>query len=347
MKTWLIMLACSTVFFVGACADAPRTSDSRYKIVTRIHVDGDGGWDYITSDDSTGRLFVSHGTVVQVVDAKSGKTIGTIPDTKGVHGIAVAHDVGKGFASNGKDSSVTVFDLSTLKVLGKIPVTGLNPDAILYDAFSHSVYTFNGKTSNATVIDAKSEKVVATISLDGKPEFPASDGQGSIFDNIEDKNLVDVIDAKTMKVTRKFAVAPGEGPSALALDVTGNRLFIGCGNKLMVIADAKAGKVLASLPIGDHVDAAAWDPSLKRAYASCGDGTLTVVQEQADGSFKVLETVATQKGARTMALDKKTHHMYLPTAEFGPAPAPTADNQKPRPQVKPGTFVILDVETVK
>jgi DNA-binding beta-propeller fold protein YncE len=330
-----------------ASSISAQTPGSHYKIANRINVEGDGGWDYLAADDATGRLFVSHATVVQVVDAKSGKIIGTIPDTKGVHGIAVASDVHKGFTSNGKDSSVTVFDLSTLKVLGKVPVTGLNPDAILYDAFSNSVYAFNGKTSNATVIDAKSEKVAATISLDGKPEFAASDGQGSIYDNIEDKNLVDVIDAKTMKVTRKFAVAPGEGPSALALDVTGNRLFIGCGNKLMVIADAKTGKVLASLPIGDHVDAAAWDPSLKRAYASCGDGTLTVVQEQADGSYKVLETVVTQKGAKTMALDKKTHHIYLPTAEFGPAPAPTAENSKPRPQIKPGTFMILDMEMVK
>ncbi|HMD68781.1 MAG TPA: hypothetical protein VKF42_07850 [Chitinivibrionales bacterium] len=257
------------------CLDAlllAQTSRGHYRITNKIHVDGDGGWDYITADDSTGRLFVSHGTVVQVVDAKTGKIAGT----NGVHGIALARNVNKGFTSDGRDTAITVFDCTTLKVLQKVRVTGINPDAIVYDAFSHSVLAFNGKSSNATVIDAKTDKVTATIPLDGKPEFPAPDGHGSLYVNIEDRNVVEVIDTKTMKIERKFSIAPGESPTGLALDAAADRLFVGCGNKLLVIADAKAGKVLTSLPIGDHVDAVAFDPLYKRAYASCGDGTLTM-----------------------------------------------------------------------
>jgi YVTN family beta-propeller protein len=325
-----------------------QTSASQYKIAQKIHVDGDGNWDIIAVDDATGRLYVSHGSMVQVVDARTGKTVGTIPDTKGVHGTAVAQDCGKGFTSNGKDTSVTVFDLATNAVVEKVRVTGIGPDAITYDKYSHSVYVFNGKSSNATVIDAKTNKVTSTIALDGKPEFPVSDEKGSLYVNIEDKSIVEVIDTKATKVIRKFSVAPGEGPSPIALDIATNRLFIGCGNKLMVMADAKTGKILSSVPIGDHADGAAFDHVYKRAYASCGDGTLTVVQETSDGRrFNVLENVVTQKGAKTIALDPKTHHLYLPTAEFGPAPEATADNPKPKAAVKPGTFVVLDVETLK
>jgi YVTN family beta-propeller protein len=346
-KTFFVLSAALSLCTLALPSHAQK-STSRYKIAQKIHVDGDGGWDIIAADNSTGRLYVSHGTMVQVVDAKTGKTVGTIPDTKGVHGTAIARDAGKGFTSNGKDTSVTVFDLNTLAVTQKVKVTGIGPDAITYDKFSHSVYVFNGKSSNATVIDAKTNKVTATVALDGKPEFPVSNEQGLMYVNLEDKSLVEVIDTKAAKVIRKFPVAPGEGPSPIALDTTTNRLFIGCGNKLMVIADAKTGKILGSVPIGDHADGAAFDPGYKRAYASCGDGTLVVVQESADGGvFTVLENVITQKGAKTIALDAKTHHLYLPTAEFGPAPEATADNPKPRPAVLPGTFVVLDVETLK
>lgn len=345
-KAVLFLTAALTVCPLLALSSA-QTAESRYKIAQKIHVDGDGGWDIIAVDDSTGRLYVSHATMVQVVDTKTGKTVGTIPDTKGVHGTAIAPDAGKGFTSNGKDTSVTVFDLKTLAAIEKVKVTGIGPDAITYDKFSHSVYVFNGKSSNATVIDVKTNKVTATVALDGKPEFPVSDEHGSMYVNIEDKNIVEVVDTKTAGVTRKFPVAPGEGPSPIALDMSTNRLFIGCGNKVMVVADAKTGKILGSVPIGDHADGAAFDPVYKRAYVSCGDGTLVVVQEAADGTFSVLENVATQKGAKTIALDGKTHHLYLPTAEFGATPAATADNPKPRPAVLPGTFVVIDVETVK
>jgi YVTN family beta-propeller protein len=347
MKKTVLLLAVALCACPLLTLSHAETSASRYKMAQKIHVDGDGGWDIIAADDSTGRLYVSHATMVQVVDTKTGKTVGTIPDTKGVHGTAIARDADKGYTSNGKDTSVTVFDLNTLAVIEKVRVTGTGPDAITYDKYSHAVFVFNGKSGNATVIDVKTNKVTATVALDGKPEFPVSDEKGTMYVNIEDKNIVDVIDTKAAKVIRKFPVAPGEGPSPIALDMATNRLFIGCGNKVMVIADAKTGKILGSVPIGDHADGAAFDPVYKRAYVSCGDGTLVVAQEAADGKCSVLENVATQKGAKTIALDGKTHHLYLPTAEFGPAPAATADNPKPRPAIVPGTFAVIDVETIK
>ena len=345
MKKIRVFLAVTVILFPFVMVHA-QSPDSHYKIAGRFHLDGDGGWDYITADSGAGRMFVSHATMVQVVDEKTGKVVGVIPDTKGVHAAVIAADAGEGFTSNGKDTSLTVFDLSTLKVLRKISATGAGPDAMTYDAFSHAVFCFNGKSANATVIDAKTCKVAATIALDGKPEFPASDGKGLLYVNLEDKSLVEVIDTKAMKTVRSFSIAPGESPTGIALDNAKGLLFIGCGNKLMVVADVKSGKVIASLPIGDHCDGAAFDPVYKRAYASCGDGTLTVVQEEKNGVCRVLESVATQKGARTVAIDMKTHHLYLPTADFGPAPAPTPENPKPRPAILPGTFVVLDVETV-
>ncbi|MGA2507726.1 MAG: YncE family protein [Chitinispirillaceae bacterium] len=338
---FLIVCLISCLFVTSLNA---QTSVSRYKIASKIHVEGEGGLDYLTVDDSTGRLFVSHGTIVQVVDTKTGKLIGTIPNTIGVHGIALAQDLNKGFISNGKDSSVTIFNLKTLEFITKVPVTGQNPDAILYDKFSQSVFAFNGKTVNATVINAKTNKVISTIILEGKPEFPASNGSGTIYVNIEDKSLVEVINVQTLKVENKWPLTPGEEPTGMAIDNETHRLFIGCSNKLLVVLDAQTGKVDTTLPIGDHVDAIAFDPGNKRAYSSNGDGTLTVVQEENKDSFKVIENIVTQKGARTLALNGKTHHLYLPTAEFGPPLSPTAENPKPRPTIKPGSFVILDVE---
>ncbi|HUI92155.1 MAG TPA: hypothetical protein VLX68_07910 [Chitinivibrionales bacterium] len=344
-KMTVIFVIAATIFSYYVQVSA-QTAGSHYRIANKFHLDGDGGWDIITADSATGRVFVSHATMVQVMDGKTGKLLGVIPDTKGVHAAVIAADAGKGFTSNGKDTSITVFDLSTLKVLRKIAATGAGPDAMIYDAFSHAVFCFNGRSANATVIDAKTCNVAATVALDGKPEFPASDGKGLLYVNLEDKSLVEVIDTKAMKTVRSFSIAPGESPTGIALDNAKSLLFIGCGNKRMVVADVKSGKVIASLPIGDHCDGAAFDPVYKRAYASCGDGTLTVVQEEKDGACTVLETVATQKGARTVTINEKTHHLYLPTADFGLAPAPTPENPKPRPAILPGTFVVLDVETV-
>ena len=317
-----------------------------YKISNKYSITGDGGWDYITIDDSTHYLYISHGTITQVFDAKAGKLVATFNDTKGVHGIALAKDLNKGFISNGKDSSVTVFDMKKLTVIEKINVTGKNPDAILYDPFTHRVFTFNGRSSNSTVIDAKTDKVIGTIALEGKPEFAVSDEKGKIYVNIEDKSKLCMINPLTMKVEQTWSIAPGEEPSGLALDNKTHRLF-SVTDKLMVILDANTGKVITTLPIGDRVDGVSFDPIKKRAYSSNGDGTMTVVQEESENSFKVIATVKTQAGARTITIDKTTGKIYLPTAEFGEAPAATKENPHPRPVVKPGSFVVIEVETLK
>jgi DNA-binding beta-propeller fold protein YncE len=321
-----------------------QTKPSEYKLANKFPVAGDGGWDYLSVDESGGRIFVSHGMVVQVVNEKDGKLLGTIPDTKGVHGIAIASDLGKAYISNGRDSSVTIIDLNSLAFRSKVSVTGQNPDAILYDQFSQKVFVYNGRSSNATVIDALSDKVVATIKLDGKPEFSVTDGKGKVYVNIEDKSEISMINTATLKVEKTWSIAPGEEPSGLALDNENHRLFAVCANKLMVVVDAISGKVITTLPIGERVDGATFDPELKRAYSSNGEGTMTAIAEVNPNEYKVLENVPTQPGARTIAINKKTHHLYLTTAEFE---APAAGSANRRPAVKPGTFVLLDIAPVR
>jgi len=331
----------SFLFLFIACSFAL----SNYRIVNKIPVPGNGGWDYITADESASRLYVSHGNEMNVIDLTTNKLIGTIPDTKGVHGIALAQDLGKGFISNGRDTSVTVIDLKTLKFIVKVKVTGNNPDAILYDPFSHKVFTFNGRSSNSTVIDARTNKVIGTIKLSGKPEFPVTDLKGRIFVNIEDKSSISAINVTTLKVENTWSVAPGESPSGLAIDLKNQRLFSVCENKLMVIVDYQTGKIITTLKIGEGVDGVSFDPGLNRAYSSNGEGTMTVVQEKDADTFTVLENVPTQKGARTITVNSKTHKLYLPTAQYNEAPAATAQNARPRASVKPGTFTILEIGT--
>ncbi|MEI7829398.1 MAG: YncE family protein [Prolixibacteraceae bacterium] len=334
------------IAFIGCtillCNCMMLSAQSNYKIINRIQLEGDGGWDYLTVDESAGRLYVSHGTMALVVDLKTGKQAGKIPDTNGIHGIAFIPALNKGFTSNGRDSSVTVFNLTTLEVTGKIKGTGKNPDAILYDAFSNKLFTFNGGSASATVIDPKENKIIATIPLDGKPEFPASDGKGKVFVNIEDKSQISEINTTTLKVARSWSIAPGEEPSGLALDNVTHRLFSVCGNKLMVISDAVAGKVVTTLPIGDRCDGVAFDPGLKRAYSSNGEGTITVVQQIDKDNYKVLETLVSQMGARTITVDKSTHRLYLPTADFGPQ-----QEGNRRAPILPGTFKVLEFAPVK
>ncbi len=333
-------------FIIGLVAMISSLSlmaQSNLKLVNKIHVEGDGGWDYISFDELNGRIFVSHAMVAQAIDIKTGKLAGTIPDTKGIHGIAIATGLNKGFTSNGRDSSVTVFNLKTLAVITKIKINAKNPDAILYDPFSQKIFTFNGGSSNATVIDAKTNKVITNIPLDGKPEFSVTDGKGRIFVNIEDKSSINVINTAILKADKRWSIAPGEEPSGLAMDLENNRLFSVCSNKLMVVSDAQTGKVITTLPIGDRCDGVAFDPGTKRAYSSNGEGTITVVQQLNKDSYKVLETIATQKGARTIVIDHKTQHLYLPTAEYEAVPA----GSKARPAVKPDSFVILDIESLK
>jgi YVTN family beta-propeller protein len=320
-----------------------QNSAGGYKIVQRIQLEGDGFWDYLNADDATGMLYVSHGKMVHVVDMKTGKSVATITDVNGVHGIAIAPEFNKGFISNGADNNVTVFNTKDFSVIEKVDVTGKNPDAILYEPLTKTIITWNGRSSNATVIDAKTDKVIQTIDLAGKPEAVVSDGKGKVFVNIEDKSEVSMINVKTWKVEQSWSISPGEEPSGLALDNENHRLF-SATDKLMVVLDAETGKVITTLPTGGRVDGAGFDPGLKRAYSSCGEGELTVVQEENANSFKVLANVPIQPGARTISVSAKTHRIYLPTAEFGPTPKKTADNPRPRPALKPGTFTVLVVE---
>jgi DNA-binding beta-propeller fold protein YncE len=337
MKGIISLLCLSILILFSATAFAQ--DKSSYKIVNRIHLDGDGGWDYLTMDDAAGLLYVSHGTMVQVVDVKTSKLIATIEDTKGVHGITIATEFGKGYISCGRDSTVVVFDIKTFKTLSRVKVKGSNPDAILYDPFSKNVFAFNGRSKNVTVIEAKSDKVIGDIILDGKPEFAATDEKGKVYVNIEDKGKLCVINAQTLKVEICWPVAPVDEPSGLAIDNAAHRLFTVSDGHIAIL-DAQSGIVIATLPIGDRVDGVAFDSGLKRAYSANGDGTMTVVGEM-DGKYKVIENVPTQKGARTIAVDSRTHHIYLPTADFGETPAGGR-----RPSMKPGTFVILEIAPV-
>jgi YVTN family beta-propeller protein len=343
MKTTL--LTGIFVFSLGLFANA-QAPKSHYKLAKSIPVDSNGGWDYTAVDEQTNRLYISHSTMVQVLDLNTSKVIAIIPNTNGVHGIALAQDLNKGFISDGKDSAVTIFDLKTNATLAKILVTGQKPDAIVYDKVTHRVFAFNGKSNNATVIDAKTNTVIGTIPLDGKPEFSVADGTGKIYVNIEDKSEISEIDASSMKVLNTWSIAPGEEASGLAMDTKNRRLFAVCSNKMMVIVNADNGKVVSTVTIGDGPDAAAFDPGKMRIYSSNGEGTLTVVQDSAD-TYKVLEDVTTQKSARTMAINTKTHHIYLPAAHFMPLHPIRAGAPKPKPQVRPGTFVILDVAEIE
>jgi DNA-binding beta-propeller fold protein YncE len=345
MKKIITSVSCIFIMLCYVSLKA-QTVPSQYRIANKFHVDGDGGWDYLNADESTGRIFISHGTVVNVIDEKDGKLLGTIPDTKGVHGIAIATDLNKAFISNGRDSSVTIIDLTSLAFITKVTVTGQNPDAIIYDPFSHKVFAYNGRTANVTVIDGSADKVIATIKLDGKPESSVSDGKGKVYVNIEDKSEISVINSVTNNVEQTWSIAPGEEASGLALDNENHRLFSVCSNKLMVVLDALSGKVITSLPTGSGTDGAAFDPALKRAYSSNGEGTLTVVQEVSSDKFTVLENVPTQRGARTVTVDKKTHHIFMSCAEYEAA-NPSDGNTNRRPAVKPGTFMVLDVAPVK
>lgn len=325
-------------FLAPAAIAAPA---SGYHVVTTYKVGGDGGWDYLTVDALARRLFISRGTHTMVVDADSGKIIGDIPETTGVHGIALAPDLGRGFTSNGREGTVSIFDIKTLAVSSKVKV-GDNPDAILYDPATKRVFTFNGRSQDSTAIDGATGKVLGTIKLDGKPEFAASDARGTIFVNIEDKSELTAIDPDKLAVKATWPLAPCTEPSGLSIDRKKHRLFVGCDNKMMAIVDADNGKVIATPPIGEGVDATTFDPETGLAFASCGEGVLTVVKEDSSGKFSA-ENVPTKQGARTLALDAKTHNVFVVTADFGPPPAATADNPHPRRTILPDSFLVLVV----
>ena len=328
-----------TVIGVIASAMALAAPSPGYHVTKTFKLGGEGGWDYLTLDNSAHQLYISRATRVMVIDTNSGKPVGEITDTPGVHGVALVPALNKGFTSNGREGTVNIFDLKTLKTLSKVKV-GENPDAILYDAASEHVLTFNGRSHDASVLDPKEGKVIGTIKLDGKPEFGVSDEKGGVFVNIEDKNEIESLDPNQIKVKARWPMAGCEEPSGLAIDREHRRLFSGC-DKLMAIVDADSGKEVSTVPICDGVDATAYDAETKLAFASCHDGNLTVIREESPDKFTVAETVPTQEGARTMALDPKSHQVYTVTAKFGKAPAATADNPHPRPSIEPDSFVVL------
>jgi DNA-binding beta-propeller fold protein YncE len=330
-----------TVSVLGIASVPGCRADGPYHFLKDITVGGEGGWDYLSIDEAARRLYVSHATKIVVIDLDKDEVVGEIADTPGVHGLAPAPELQRGFTSNGRESKASIVDLKTLKTLSKVD-TGENPDAVLYDPGQQEVYTFNGRGQSATVFETKTGKVVATIALPGRPEFPAVDPQaGRVYDNIEDKSTVVAIDTKTHQVTNTWAIAPGDGPSGMAIDVAHHRLFLGCHNKLMVMMDSVTGKVVGSVPIGDRVDANAFDPGTQFAFSSNGDGTVTVAHEESPDKLVVVQTLTTERGARTMALDLKTHRIYLATAKYEPQPAPTSDGARQRPKMIPGSFKIL------
>jgi DNA-binding beta-propeller fold protein YncE len=307
MKTFLML---ALPFWLAA-------TPTGYHIVGEIKLGGEGGWDYLTVDSAARRLYVSHATHVVVVDLDANKVVGDIPNTPGVHGIAIAPALNRGFVSNGRGNNVTIFDVKTLAVLGTVP-TGENPDSIRFDAVSGRVFAFNGRSKNATAIDAKAGTVAGTIALPGKPEFSVADGKGKVYVNIEDTNEIVEIDAAKASVARKYALTGCDGPSGLAIDTKARRLFSVCSNRVMAVSDPDAGKVLATPAIGAGSDGAAFDPGTGYAFSSNGDGTMTVVQ-QVNGKWDVLENIATERGARTIAVDEKTHKVYSPTAKTAPS----------------------------
>ncbi len=327
-----------TLFLLAAAAAfaAPPT----YKMLDKIKVGGAGRWDYVYVDSANHRLYVSHGTQTDVIDTSTDKVVGTIPDTNGVHGIAIAGDLGKGFTSDGGDNDVTVFDLKTLKVTGKVK-TGQNPDSIIYEPVTHRVFTFNGRSKDSTAIDAKTGNVItASIPVGGKPEFAQIDGKGHVFANIEDTNEIVVVDAKDSLVSKRYSIAPCDGPSGLTID-SKMRLYSVCGNKMMIVSDPMAGKVLATPEIGRGPDGVAFDDGY--AFSANGaDGTITMVGETSPGKFEPVATIQTMRGARTIGADSKAHKLYLPDAEFGP-PTEGKDGKKGRPQAIPDSFMILVV----
>ena len=346
MKTFRLLLAAELVIGGLLVVHAsPLAAEGPYRLAREIAIGGEGGWDYLSVDAAGRRLYVSHATKVVVIDADKDVVVGEIGPVGGVHGIAVAPELGRGFATAGQENKVAIVDLKTLQIVSKVD-TGQNPDSVLYEPGHQEVYSFNGRGNSATVFDAKSGEVRATIALPGKPEFAVVDVKaGRIYNNIEDKNEVVAIDTGTHAVAATWPIAPGESATGLAIDLAHHRLFAVCGNKLMVMMDSTTGKVLGSVPIGAGVDAAAFDPETGLVFASGGDGTLTVARVDEKGTLAVVQTVATPVRSRTMTLDPKTHKLYASSAQFG-APVPGPDGRPGRPPMVPDSFKVVVYEMI-
>jgi YVTN family beta-propeller protein len=306
----------ATILLLSCTLSAASAQSASYSVLKKIPIPGSGSWDYLTVDEGARRLYVSHGTQVEVLDIDSFAVVGSIPKTPGVHGIAIAPELGRGFVSNGQASTVTVFDLKTLKPIADV-ATGQKPDAIIYDPATSRVFAFNGGSNSATAIDAASGKVAGTVNLEGGPEFAAADGNGFVFDNLEDESLLLKINSRELKVEQRWPTAPCASPSSMAMDRANRRLFLGCRSKVMAVVNADTGQVITTQPIGDHVDATAFDPQTKLIFNSNGEGTITVIHQDSPDKYSVVETVKTAARAKTMALDPKTHRLFLSTAENG------------------------------
>jgi YVTN family beta-propeller protein len=306
----VITLSLSAAMFAAAAAEGG------YSVVKKIPIPGQGSFDYLTVDEAARRLYVSHGTQVEVLDIDALSIVGKIPNTAGVHGIAISPETGRGFVSDGQASTVTIFDLKTLKPIGEVP-TGQKPDAIIYDPATSRVFAFNGGSNSTTVIDAATGKVAGTVNLDGGPEFAAADANGSVFNNLEDESQVLKINSRELKVEQRWPTAPCKSPSSIAMDRANRRLFIGCRSKVMAVINADNGQVVTTVPIGDHVDATAFDQETKLIFNSNGEGTITVIHQDSPDKYSVVETVKTVPRAKTMALDPKTHRLFLSTVESG------------------------------
>ena len=337
-----LTLACGNLGKAFCAEEAAATATPGYHVINKIKLGGEGGWDYLAVDSAARRLYVSRGSHVMVVDIDSDTLVGDIPNTPGVHGIALAPEFNRGFTSNGKADTATIFDLKSLAVLGEVK-TGNNPDAILYDPASKMVFTFNGRSGDATAFEAKTGSVTATIPLGGKPEYAATDGAGKVYVNIEDKNEVVELDTLKLAVARRFDIKPCDEPSGIGLDSAKHFVFSGCHNKMMTVLDANTGKVITTVPIGAGVDGNGFDQGNGYAFSANGEGTLTVAKQSGEGTFAVAQTVTTQSSARTMAIDPKTHNIYLPAAEFGPAPEQKPGEKHQRPPMLKDTFTIVVV----
>src|SRR5271165_3680649 len=317
----------------------PAAAQKSYKLADRTKLGGEGGWDYLTYEDGANRLFITRGSHVMVVDTKTLKPTADITDLQGVHGVAIAPELGKGFITSGGDNMLVVFDLKTLKVTEKVKV-GERPDAILYDPSSKRIYTMNAKTQDSTAVDAKTNKVIGSVPLGGKPEGAVADGKGNVFVNIEDRSEIVRVDAAKLTVAEHYPMAGCDDPSALAIDAAHRRLFAGCASKIVAVVDPDAGRLVTTVDIGGGVDAGAFNPKTQQIFMSCGaDGVLTVIHEDSPDKYSVLQNVPTAKGARTMALDAASNTVYTVTAQFDPTPPPPGQRRK----IIPDTFELLVV----
>jgi DNA-binding beta-propeller fold protein YncE len=326
--------------FIFILASSNLLAQNEFHVINTFHIQSPGGWDYIAIGPGNNRLYVSHSTQVNILDEKTGDSIGIIENTTGVHGIAFDKSQGKGFTSNGRLNNVTVFDLLTNKTLAQIP-TGQNPDAIMYEPFSKTIITCNGRGKNLTIINPVNNTVIDSVAVGGKPETAVSNGTGKLFVNIEDKNEILVVDMKTFRVEAHWPISPGEEPTGLCFDKETNRLFAGCGNKFLIIVNASTGSIVSSFPIGDGCDGVAFDTKTKNIFTSNGEGTMSVFHVKSADLIETVATVATKRGARTITVDEQTHLVYMPTADFEPVTQQATGTPQPRPKIIPGSFQVL------